>query len=276
MQQNYYIYERDGRITILPWDYGLAFGGFQSGNASSTVNFPIDTPVSGVSMEDRPLVNKLLEVDEYRERYHSYLAQIVEGYFESGLFENTINEIDSKINQFVKNDVSSFFSYEQYEASLPMFAELGRLRAESVKGQLDGTIPSTSSGQSTDRSSLVDSSNINLSVLGSMMGGGGMGQGERGGQGGFAGGDMRGGGFPGMGGQNRFPAGDDSGGQEIPADGGRNNPTRGDMINPGGISSAPGSTQAETGTQYLIIVMAAAILLIGAIIIVAKPKKNTI
>ncbi|MCL1810593.1 MAG: CotH kinase family protein, partial [Clostridiales bacterium] len=34
MQQNYYIYERDGKLSILPWDYGLAFGGFQSGSAS--------------------------------------------------------------------------------------------------------------------------------------------------------------------------------------------------------------------------------------------------
>jgi len=181
MQQNYYIYERDGKISILPWDYGLAFGGFQSGNASSVVNFPIDTPVSGVSMESRPLLNMLLAVDEYRDRYHEYLRMIVEGYFESGLLGQTINELDAKIGVYVKNDVSAYFTYEQYNASLPVMIELGNLRAESVKGQLDGTIPSTSSGQSADSSSLVDASGIDLSALGSMMGGG-MGQM---GQGGF-------------------------------------------------------------------------------------------
>lgn len=84
MQQNYYIYERDGKISILPWDYGLAFGGFQSGSATDVVNYPIDTPVSGVSMEERPLLNVLLQNDYYRERYHDYLRYIVEGYFESG------------------------------------------------------------------------------------------------------------------------------------------------------------------------------------------------
>jgi len=177
MAQNYVIYERDGKITILPWDYGLAFGGFQSGNASSVVNFPIDTPVSGVSMEDRPLLNKLLEVEEYRERYHEYLRQIVEGYFESGLYESTIRNLDAKINEYVKNDVSAFYNFEQYEASLPQLIEIGNLRAESIKGQLNGTIPSTSAGQNADRSSLVDASGVNLSALGSMMGGGGMGQG---------------------------------------------------------------------------------------------------
>ena len=179
MQQNYYIYERDGKITVLPWDYGLAFGGFQSGNASSVVNFPVDTPVSGVSMEDRPLLNMLLEVEEYRDKYHEYLLRIVEGYVESGLFEQTIYDLDNKIGEYVKNDVSAYFTYEQYKASLPILSELGRLRAESIKGQLDGTIPSTSSGQNADNSSLVDASGVDLSALGSMMGGGGMGQGER-------------------------------------------------------------------------------------------------
>jgi len=172
MQQNYYLYERDGKLTILPWDYNLAFGGFQSGDASSVVNFPIDTPVSGVSMEDRPLLSKLLEVDEYRERYHGYLRQIVEGYFESGLYESTILALDAKINEYVKNDVNVYYTYEQYEASLPQLIELGHLRSESIKGQLNGTIPSTSSGQREDSSSLIDASGVNLSTLGSMMGGG--------------------------------------------------------------------------------------------------------
>ena len=173
MQQNYYLYERDGILTILPWDYNLAFGGFQSGNASSVVNFPIDTPVSGVSMEDRPLLNKLLEVDEYRERYHAYLQQIVEGYFESGLYESAIRALDAKINEYVKNDVNIYYTYEQYEASLPQLIELGQLRARSIKGQLNGTIPSTTSGQREDSSSLIETSGINLTALGSMMGGGG-------------------------------------------------------------------------------------------------------
>ena len=84
MAQNYYIYEKNGKITILPWDYNFSFGGFQSGSASDVVNFPIDTPVSGVSLEDRPLFAKLLENEEYKARYHEYLNEIVNGYFSDG------------------------------------------------------------------------------------------------------------------------------------------------------------------------------------------------
>ncbi|MCK9268181.1 MAG: CotH kinase family protein [Alkaliphilus sp.] len=183
MAQNYYIYERDGKISILPWDYGLSFGGFQGGNISSTINFPIDTPVSGVSMEDRPLISKLLEVPEYKEKYHQYLSRIVDGYFNSGIFEETINVLDAKINDYVKNDTTSFTTYEKYTASLPILKELGALRARSIEGQLNGTIPSTTEGQNANKDSLISGDGINLSDLGSFMGrGGDRNRGDQGGQ----------------------------------------------------------------------------------------------
>jgi spore coat protein CotH len=171
MQQNYYIYERNGQISVLPWDYGLAFGGFMAGEATSSVNFPIDTPVSGVNMEDRPLLDKLLAVDEYRERYHGYLQEIVDGYFASGRWESTIKALDEKINAYVKNDATATSSYAQYEESLPVLTEFGKLRAESIQGQLDGNIPSTTDGQRADSSALVDASHLNMSLLGTMGGG---------------------------------------------------------------------------------------------------------
>ncbi len=172
MAQNYYIYEREGKVSILPWDYGLSFGGFQGGSADNTINFPIDTPVSGVSMEERPLISKLLEVPEYREKYHEYLKQIVEGYFKSGTFEETIRALDVKINDYVKNDTTSFTTYEEYVASLPILKELGALRAQSIEGQLNGAIPSTTEGQAANRDSLISGDGISLSALGSFMGGG--------------------------------------------------------------------------------------------------------
>ena len=173
MAQNYYIYEHDGTISILPWDYNLSFGGFQGGGASDTINFPIDTPVSGVGMEDRPLINKLLEVDSYREKYHEYLNQIVDGYFKSGIFEETITTLDAKINDYVKSDPTSFSTYEEYTASLPVLKELGALRAQSIEGQLNGAIPSTAEGQSANKDSLISGDGINLSALGTFMNGGG-------------------------------------------------------------------------------------------------------
>lgn len=181
LKHNYYLYEKDGKLSILPWDFNLSFGAFQGGTADAVVNFPIDTPVSGVSLEERPLLNILFENEEYTELYHSYLQNLVEGYFGSGHFEETINRLDALISDHVKNDVSAFYTYDQYQAAVDTLRAFGKLRAESIKGQLEGTIPSTSEGQSADSSQLIDASGITMSTMGSQGGGGGGAGGNQGG-----------------------------------------------------------------------------------------------
>ena len=55
MIHNYYLYEEDGQLSMIPWDYNLAFGGFQGGqDATFMVNYPIDTPVSGGTVDSGP------------------------------------------------------------------------------------------------------------------------------------------------------------------------------------------------------------------------------
>lgn len=174
MKQNFYLYESGGQITVLPWDYNLAFGGFQSGTASAAVNFPIDTPVSGVELSQRPLLAKLLEVEEYQEKYHQYLSGIVTGYFDSGLFEAAVAQTDALIGSYVQQDATAFYTYDQYQTAQENLLAFGLKRAESVKGQLAGAIPSTTAGQNADPSALTDASGIDLSAMGSQGGGGGM------------------------------------------------------------------------------------------------------
>ncbi len=171
MAQNYYIYERDGKLTILPWDYNLAWGGFQSGSASSVVNFPIDTPLSGVEMSSRPLIEKLFSSTEYLKRYHLYLQQLIDNYFTDDKFEQKIYALDALIADYVKNDATAFCTYEEYKTAVSSFITLGNLRAQSVQGQLDGIVPSTTLEQNANAGQLIPAENINLSDLGSMMGG---------------------------------------------------------------------------------------------------------
>lgn len=177
---NYILYENGGRLSMLPWDYNMAFGGFQSSTASSFVNFAIDTPVSGVSMEDRPMISKLLEVPAYLEQYHQYLQQIIDGYFANGAFEAKVDAIDAMISSYIQNDPTAFYTYAEYQKAVPALKTLGALRAESVAGQLDGSIPATNEGQSASPDKLIDASAVSLSDLGSAGGG----QGGPGGQGG--------------------------------------------------------------------------------------------
>ena len=194
MAHNYYLYEYNGRLNILPWDYNLSFGGMsmgggmggQSSDATSVINDAIDTPFSITDFFDA-----LLENEEYLAKYHEYLNELAEKYVNGGEFQKTYERIRSQIDDLVADDPTAFYSCEEYEAAAEMLCKVVSLRAESVSGQLGGTIPSTDDGQQADSSSLIDGSDIDLGVMGTMSGGAGEnvgghedpGQGPGGGQG---------------------------------------------------------------------------------------------
>ncbi|MBQ6899231.1 MAG: CotH kinase family protein [Firmicutes bacterium] len=175
MAHNYYLYENDGRINMVPWDYNLSFGGFQSGDATSTINFPIDTPFSsGIDMsESRKIFAALLNNEDCLAKYHEYLRILSEEYVGGGRFTETYERIRSQIDGLVAEDPTSFFTYEEYKAGTQTLVEVVNLRAESISGQLDGTVPSTHEGQNANPDALIDCTDIDISVMGSMTGGGG-------------------------------------------------------------------------------------------------------
>lgn len=178
MAHNYYLYEKDGQLALLPWDYNLAFGGFMSGDASSTINFPIDTPVSSVSMEDRQILAVILNDEGACALYHSYLEKLCTEYVQGGQFELTYTMLRGLLDSRVateEHDPTAFYTADEYTEAVEMLKTVIERRAESILGQLDGTIPSTTDGQQADSSTLVDASNLDLSIMGSQFGGGGHG-----------------------------------------------------------------------------------------------------
>ena len=164
MAHNYYLYEYNGKLNLIPWDYNLSFGGMSmgaAGNASEMVNYAIDTPFQGTEFFDA-----LLEDEEYLSRYHEYMRMLAEEYVLGGRFEEVYNGIRNRIDTLVETDPTAFYSYEEYDAGAGMLYQTVLLRAESILGQLNGTIPSTDTGQRQDASGLVDASGIDISAMG--------------------------------------------------------------------------------------------------------------
>lgn len=145
MYHNYYLYERDGAFEILPWDLNMSFAGFGLNNASSAVNFPIDSPVTG-SLEDAPLIGKLLEVEEYKELYHSYLNQILENFISNEGFNNLVTKVNDMIKDYVKEDVTAFYTYDEYESAVSELRTFMKDRSSSIIAQLNGEQASTEYG----------------------------------------------------------------------------------------------------------------------------------
>ena len=186
MVHNYYLYEENGQLAIIPWDYNLAFGGFNGGDGSSLVNSPIDSPVANGNASDRPLIGWIFNDEEALEQYHETYSRFVSEYIESGWLDAEITRVAKMIRQYVAEDKNSFYSVEEFDAAVEALRTYCSLRGESIRGQLDGTIPSTTAGQRTDSSALVDASGLNVSAMGSMGGGGGGGFSFGGGGGGFS------------------------------------------------------------------------------------------
>lgn len=110
---NYYLYEQKGVFTILPWDLNMSFGGFSFG----TSGVYIDEPTQG-AVVDRPLIAKLLENEDYREIYHGYLEQVATKYLNNAYLEAETARIYTMISEYVKNDPTSFYTYEQFEKNI--------------------------------------------------------------------------------------------------------------------------------------------------------------
>ncbi|MFE0554442.1 CotH kinase family protein [Paenibacillus sp. NPDC058910] len=138
-KQNYYLYENNGIFSVLPWDYNMAFGGF---GGSSIL---IDEPTQG-ALAERPLIAKLLEVDEYKERYHAILSEMLKGYMQQETFNERVAQLQDLISEHVKQDPRPFYSYGDYEQSIPTLTSFVEESTDNVQQQLDGTIPSAGDG----------------------------------------------------------------------------------------------------------------------------------
>lgn len=156
-----------GLLSMLPWDYNLAFGGFMgSSDAEALVNWSIDDPTSDGDTESRPMLAWIFESEEYTELYHAAFAEFIESVFTSGEFERLFDETVELISPYVERGPTKFCTYEEFELGAETLREFCLLRAESIGYQLAG------------EDVTVDASGLDISAMGSMnntAGGGGKG-----------------------------------------------------------------------------------------------------
>lgn len=169
---NYFLYEEGGKISMLPWDYNLAFTTYSLGkpepvnDSNLYVNYPIATPAEGYIMKERPLYHKLMQNSEYFNFYLDKFDYFIREYFESGYFVRRLEEVEDMIEPYVEKDPTAYINYQDHKTGVQTFKDFNLLRAESVRRQLDGTIPMTLKGQKKDKNNFVDASHIKLEDMG--------------------------------------------------------------------------------------------------------------
>ena len=169
---NYFLYEEEGVLSILPWDYNLAFGTYALGMSEPIkdpwilINYPINTPAEGEIMLNRPLYHNLMKNEDYFALYHEYFYRLIEEYFESGLFQTRLRQTERMIALYVQEDPTAFCSYEDHQLAVETLERICLLRTQSIRGQLQGQIPSTILGQQEQPDVKIDTAGVRIEHLG--------------------------------------------------------------------------------------------------------------
>lgn len=168
MVHNYYLYEKDGVLSMIPWDYNLAFGTFQATDADSAVNAPIDAPISGGTDEDRPMWSWILSSERNTEAYHALFAEFLSEVDIGRLIDSAY----TLIAPYISRDPTAFYTADEFELGVQTLRRFCQLRTESIEKQLEA-------GGTTQQQRYADASGLTLSDMGSMGGGmGGFGGGQ--------------------------------------------------------------------------------------------------
>ena len=242
MLHNYYLYEKDGKLSMLPWDYNLAFGGFGgSSDVTALLNTGIDSPLSGASEDARPMWAWITADERYLEQYHAACESLLSKYFESGEFEARIDAFCKLLRPCVEKDPSAFYTVEEFDRATATLKRFCLLRAQSIRAQLNGELATKSTEQ--DAAARIDASDLDLSSMGTHGGGQGGPGGGQGGPGGSQGGP---GGFPG--GQGSPPDGNDGppDGNDGPPDGNGGPPDGNGGPEGSGASSGDGAGSPDS------------------------------
>ncbi|WFA83094.1 CotH kinase family protein [Paenibacillus amylolyticus] len=172
---NYMLYsDAAGKFTVVPWDFNMSFNGYSGGGGRGTTtgstttntnatNVSVDEPVLGISMENVPMINNLLAVPEYKEKYLSYVNELTD-YMEG--IQDRITGLANEIRPYVEADPTKFYTTEQFESNIAYSANAdaaggmggtppagleGMTPPEGFEGMTppDGTTPPTQPGTAT-------------------------------------------------------------------------------------------------------------------------------
>ncbi|MHA7580303.1 CotH kinase family protein [Paenibacillus vandeheii] len=206
---NYMLYgDADGKFTVVPWDFNMSFNGYSGGGGRGTTgstttntnatNVSVDEPVLGISMENVPMINNLLEVPEYKEKYLSYVNELTD-YLEG--IQDRITDLADIIRPYVEADPTKFYTTEQFESNIaystnadatggmggtppegfegmtPPEGMEGMTPPEGFEGMIppDGTTPPTQPDGTAGTGTTDSTGNTQTRPGGNFGGGGGMG-----------------------------------------------------------------------------------------------------
>ena len=126
--RNYYLYEQDNKIDIIPFDFDLSMG------SNPNIEFwTEDINTYELTKGDDKIYSKLVEIiindKEYTEKYKKYYFETLKKMNDMKI-EDMIDDIDYKINEKVKINTNKIYSYEEYKNGLEELKKFIKSREE--------------------------------------------------------------------------------------------------------------------------------------------------
>ncbi len=166
---NYFLYEKNGKIQILPWDYNLSFGamGFTQ-NDTYIINYGIDSPLVNSDEEDRPLWKWIIKNPKYLDIYHDYMDTLISNQILNNKYDKIITEKYNIIKPYIDKDPSKFYNANQIATATDMLKTFIFLRAKSIKAQLNGELATKTDEQI--EANKIEATNIQVDKMGLKIG----------------------------------------------------------------------------------------------------------
>ena len=142
--QNFYFYNQNGKLQMIPWDYNLAFGTDTSLRKTeyaidkSLISADVTNPYFNTLPESRPLISALLEDETYYAEYLSYIKTLF-AYLDTIAEELTAYR--DMIKDYVESDTTKFYTYNdflsEFDGENPnSLAYFINARNEAIKAQI--------------------------------------------------------------------------------------------------------------------------------------------
>lgn len=122
-----------------------AAGNRQGGQGGGSYSLLIDEPTQG-AVAERPLVAKLLAVDEYKTMYHTIIQNAIDGLLANDTFAARVQQLQTMISSHVKADPRPFYTYDEYETGVQSLISTNKTAVSTIQQQLDGTLASSGDG----------------------------------------------------------------------------------------------------------------------------------
>lgn len=133
-RRNFYLYEENGKLDIIPFDFNMSLG--RNGNHSA---FPPDE-VDDIDIFNDNITSIFIEIikdnSDLLDKYYNYIFETIK-MLESENYVEKVDEIDNKVSSIVEGDKNYIYTFDEYKLEVESIKNFITYRVDYIKNELD-------------------------------------------------------------------------------------------------------------------------------------------